>query len=99
MTAKRKSSPVKSRSIYVARAQPANCAYLKGISLRGGFKALGRVAAVKETRAWYPRQHKKRASRMEGIIGLGKNRSVLGRAKYRMPGGEGRRRVCGLGCW
>ena len=66
----------------------ANREHLKEIGVRGGFKALGRGAAVKENRAWYLRQHKKRASRMEGIIGLGKNRFGLDLVKYRMAGGE-----------
>lgn len=65
-----------------------NREHLKEINVRGGFKALGRGACVKENRAWYLRQHKKRASRMEGIIGLGKNRFGLDRVKYRIAGGE-----------
>ena len=66
----------------------ANRQQLKELGVRGGFKALGRGAAIKENRAWYLRQHKKRASRMEGIIGLGKNRFGLDRVKYRIAGGE-----------
>ena len=66
----------------------ANREHLKEIGVRGGFKALGRGSGVKEKRTWYVRQHKKRASRMEGIIGLGKNRFGLDRVKYRMAGGE-----------
>ncbi len=65
-----------------------NREHLKGLGVRGGFKALGRGAAIKENRAWYLRQHKKRASRMEGIIGLAKNRFGLDRVKYRIAGGE-----------
>lgn len=61
---------------------------LKEVGVRGGFKALGRGAKVEDNRAWYLRQHKKRASRMEGIIGLGKNRFGLDLAKYRIAGGE-----------
>ena len=61
---------------------------LKELKVRGGFKALGRGAAVKENRAWYRQRQKKRSNRMEGIIGLGKNRFGLDRVKYRIAGGE-----------
>ena len=65
-----------------------NREHLKEIKVRGGFKALGRGAAIKENRAWYRERQKKRSSRMEGIIGLGKNRFGLDRVRYRMVGGE-----------
>ena len=66
----------------------ANREQLKEIGVRGGFKALGRGAAVKENRVWYRERQKKRASRMEGIIGCAKNRFGLDRVKYRIAGGE-----------
>jgi len=65
-----------------------NREHLKGIKVRGGFKALGRGATVTENRVWYRERQKKRSSRMEGIIGLGKTRFGLDRVKYRIAGGE-----------
>jgi hypothetical protein len=61
---------------------------LKELGVRGGFKALGRGSVIKENRVWYRQRQKKRSSRMEGIIGLGKNRFGLDRVKYRIAGGE-----------
>lgn len=65
-----------------------NREHLKGIKVRGGFKALGRNAKSTENRAWFRERQKRRSSRMEGIIGLGKNRYGLDRVRYRMAGGE-----------
>jgi len=65
-----------------------NREHLKEIKVRGGFKALGRGATVNENRVWYRERQKKRSSRMEGIIGLGKNRFGLDRVRYRIAGGE-----------
>ena len=61
---------------------------LKEKGIRGGFKALGRSAKSAENRGWLRERQKKRSSRMEGIIGLGKNRFGLDRVKYRIGGGE-----------
>lgn len=61
---------------------------MKGIKVRGGFKALGRNAKTTENRTWFRERQKRRSSRMEGIIGLGKNRYGLDRVRYRMACGE-----------
>lgn len=66
----------------------SNREHLKLVKVRGGFKALGRNARSTENLAWYREQQKKRSSRMEGIIGLGKSRFGLDRVRYRMVGGE-----------
>ena len=65
-----------------------NREHLKAIAVRGGFKALGRSARSTENRAWFRERQKRRSSRMEGIIGLGKNRFGLDRVRYRLAGGE-----------
>jgi len=62
--------------------------HLKGIGVRGGFKALGRNALSTENRAWFVERQKLRGSRMEGIIGVSKTRYGLDRVKHRMAGGE-----------
>jgi len=65
-----------------------NREHLKLVKVRGGFKALGRNARSTENQAWYRERQKRRSSRMEGIIGLGKNKFGLDRVRYRMAGGE-----------
>lgn len=66
----------------------SNREQLKEKGVRGGFKALGRNAKSAENRVWLRERQKKRSSRMEGIIGLGKNRFGLDRVRYRIAGGE-----------
>jgi len=61
---------------------------LKELGVRGGFKVLGRRTAIREDRMWYRQRQKKRSSRMEGIIGVAKNRFGLDRARYRIADGE-----------
>lgn len=66
----------------------SNREYLKKIGVRGGFKWLGRAATICENKHWYRARQKKRASCMEGIIGVGKRAFGMDRVLYRIAGGE-----------
>jgi hypothetical protein len=65
-----------------------NRAMLKEKGVRGGVKALGRVANTTENRKWLREKQKLRGSRMEGIIGHAKNHFGLDRIRYTMKDGE-----------
>lgn len=66
----------------------ANRSILKELKVRGGFKALGKAARIRVNRVWYRKMQRLRGSRMEGIIGNGKNHYGLDRILYTIPGGE-----------
>lgn len=65
-----------------------NRAKLKELNIRGGFKALGRAVLNNSHKRWLRQKQKLRASRMEGIIGHGKNHFGLDRILYRVTDGE-----------
>lgn len=62
---------------------------LKGLKVRGGFKALGRPPKECESeKRWLRKKRGLRNSRMEGIIGHGKGHFGLDRIRYTIPDGE-----------
>jgi hypothetical protein len=66
-----------------------NRAMLEEMGIRGGFKALGRpVKKYGSERRWLRKKQSLRNSRMEGIIGHGKNHFGLDRIRYTIPDGE-----------
>lgn len=65
-----------------------NRARLKDLKVRGGFKALGRAAQEPRNKKWLKMKQRLRGSRMEGIIGHGKNHFGLDRILYRVRDGE-----------
>jgi hypothetical protein len=66
----------------------ANRGMLKELEIRGGFKALGKAARIRVNKQWYRQKQRLRGSRMEGIIGNGKNHYGLDKILYTIPGGE-----------
>jgi hypothetical protein len=65
-----------------------NRGMLKELKIKGGFKALGRGARQRINRQWFRCKQALRSSRMEGLIGNGKNHYGLDRILYTIPGGE-----------
>lgn len=62
---------------------------LKELKVRGGFRALGRPAKECESeKRWLRKKRGLRNSRMEGIIGHGKEHFGLDRIRYTIDGGE-----------
>ena len=65
-----------------------NRAKLKDLKILDGYKALGKAARDKVNKQWFRAKQRLRGSRMEGIIGHGKNHFGLDRILYRIKGGE-----------